>query len=87
MLAPLLARAAAVGAAFNFFVAVFWVGGAALVSMETSRGRTRTAKATGHSLPHSLAAAQAMNGFSRGTDVKLVGWYGDCDCGRPLLQT
>ena len=35
-------------AAFNFFGGVFWVRGAALVSMETSEGRT--VKATGHSL-------------------------------------
>ena len=32
--------AAAAAAAFNFFGAVFWVRAAALVSMETSEGRT-----------------------------------------------
>ena len=67
--------AAAAAAAFNFFGAVFWVRAAALVSMETSEGRTRTAKATGHSLAHSpVSVAAAENGCS--TDVKAVGWYG-----------
>ena len=52
------ADAAAAAAAFNFFGAVFWVRAAALVSMETSEGRT-DGESNG-------ALARSLAGFGRG---------------------
>ena len=68
--------AAAAAAAFNFFGAVFWVRAAALVSMETSEGRTDADGESNGALAHSppVSVAVAENGCS--TDVKAVGWYG-----------